>query len=81
MQSTNIWVGNLRASVHCIYDRCEGRNIHEGSDTGTMGAHGEAMTASRIMDNAETWCNKFDKEQFKATLKDVQYNPKLSFNL
>ena len=33
------------------------------------------------MDIAETWCNKFGKEQLKATLKDVQYNPKSNFNL
>ena len=39
-----------------------------------MGAHGEDMTASSIMDIAGTWCNQFGDEQLKATLKDVQYN-------
>ena len=46
-----------------------------------MGAHGEAMTASSIMDIARTLCNQFGEEQLKATLKDVQYNTKKIFNL
>ena len=53
-----------------------GSNICKGSGTGTIGAHGEDMNISSIKDITETWCNKFDKEQLKATLKDVQYNPK-----
>ena len=43
---------------------------------GTMGMHGEAITASSIMAIARTWCNQFGKEHLKATLNDVQYNPK-----
>ena len=39
------------------------------------------MTADSIMNVAGTWCNKFGKEQLKAILKDVQYNPKSNFNL
>ena len=62
-------------------DRCKGSNIHEGSGADTMGAHGKTMTSSSIMDIARTWCNKFGKEQLKATLKNVQYNPKSNFNL
>ena len=46
-----------------------------------VSAHGEAMTASSIMDITGIWCNKFGKEQLKAMLKDVQYNPKSNFNL
>ena len=42
-----------------------GSNIHEGSDAGTIGAHGEAMTASSIMNISGTWCNKFCKEPLK----------------
>ena len=61
-------------------DRCKGSNIHEGSDAGTTGAHSKTMTASSIINIAGTWCNKFGK-QLKATLKDVQYNPKSYFNL
>ena len=81
MQSPNIWVSDLEVSVHCMNNECKGSNIHEGSDTGTIGAHGEAMTANRIMDIAGTWCNKFGEKQLKATSKDVQYNPKSNFNL
>ena len=39
------------------------------------------MTASSIMDIAETSCNQFGKEWLKATLKDMQYNPKWNCNL
>ena len=81
LQSANIWVGDSGASVHCTNDRCRGSNIHEDSGTGTVGAHGGAMTASSIMDITGTWCNKFGKEQLKATLRDVQYNPKSNFKL
>ena len=62
-------------------NRIRGSNIHEGSGTGIIGAHGEVMTASSIMDVARTWCNKFGKEQLKTALRDVQYNPKSNFNL
>ena len=51
-------LGDLGAS-HCTNNRCRGSNIHEGSGTGTIGAHGGAMTASSIMDITGTWCNKF----------------------
>ena len=81
LQSTNIWGGHLVASLPCTHNRCRGSNILKGSGAGTTGAHGEAMTASNIMDIAGTWCNKFGKEQLKAILKDVQYNPKSNFNL
>ena len=81
LQSTNIWVGDLGVSVHCLNDRVRGSNIHQGSGTGTIGEHGDAMTARSIMDTAGTWCNKFSEEQLKATLKDVQYNPKSNFKL
>ena len=74
-------VGELGASVHCTNDWCRGSNICKGSGTGTIGAHCEAMTASSMMDVAGTFCNKFNKKQLKATLKDVQYNPKSNFNL
>ena len=53
----------------------------EGSGAGTMGAHGKAMTARSIIGIARIWCNKFGEEQLKATLKGVQYNPKLNLNL
>ena len=39
------------------------------------------MTTCSIMDIAGTWCNKFGKEQLKALLKDVEYNPKSNFSL
>ena len=39
------------------------------------------MTARNIMDIAGIWCNKFGEEQLNATLQNVQYNPKLKFNL
>ena len=81
LQSANIWVGDSEASVHCTNDRTKCTNIHKGSVIDTMCAHGEAMTASSIMDIPGTWCNKFSKEQLKATLKDVQYNLKSNFNL
>ena len=58
-----------------------GSNLCEGSGTGTIGAHYKAMTARSIMDIAVTWCNMFGKEQLKATLKNVQFNPKSNFNL
>ena len=80
LQSANIWVGDSGASVHCINDRCRGSNTCKGSGTGTMGAHGKAMTVSSIMDIVGTWCNKFGEEQLKAKLKDVQCNPKSNFN-
>ena len=73
LQSTNIWVGDFRASVHCTNNKCGGSNISKGN--------GEAMTASSIIDVAGTWCNKFGEEQIKAMLKDVQYNPKSNLNL
>ena len=72
LHSTNVWVGDLRVPVHSTNDRCRASNIQEGSGTGTMGTHGQAMTASSILDIAGTWCNKFGKEQLKATLKDMQ---------
>ena len=81
LQSTNIWVSGLGSSVDCTNDRCGGSNICGGSGTSTVGAHSEAMTASSIIDIAGTWCNKFGKEQLKATLKDVRCNPKSNFNL
>ena len=46
-----------------------------------MGVYGKAMPASSNMDIAGTWWNKFGKEQLKAMYKNVQYNPKLNFNL
>ena len=52
LQYANIWVGDFESSVPCTNDRSRGNNIHEGSGTGTVGAHGEAMTASSIMDIA-----------------------------
>ena len=81
LQSANRWVDGSGASVHCTNDRHRGSNIHEGNGAGTMGAHGKAMIARSIMDIAVTWCNKFGKEQLRAMLKDVQYNPKSNFNL
>ena len=39
------------------------------------------MTASNIMDIARTWCDQFGKDQVRATLKGVWYNPKSNFNL
>ena len=54
-------------------DRHGGSKIHEGNGTDTVGAYGEAMTASSIMDIAGTSCNKFGEEQLKA--------PKSNFNL
>ena len=51
--------------MHCTNDRCGASNLHEGSGAGTIGAHGEAMTASSIMDIAQTWCNKFGDKQLK----------------
>ena len=62
-------------------DRFEGSNICKVSGIGIIDAHGGAMTASSIMDIAGTLCNKFGKEQWKAMLKDVQYNPTSNFNL
>ena len=67
--------------MHCTNDKIRISNIHGGSGTGTVGAHGKAMTASSIMDIVGTWCNKIGEEQLKATLKDVLYNPKSNFNL
>ena len=67
--------------VHDMNDRHGGSNMHKGRGTCPVGAHYKTMTASSIMDIAGTWCNKFCKEQLKATLKDVQYNPKSNFNL
>ena len=61
LQSTNVWVGDSGASVHCTNSRCRGSNIHEGIGAGTIGAHSKAMTASRILVIAGTWCNKFVK--------------------
>ena len=54
LQSTNIWVGDSGASVHCMNKRDGGSNIHKGSGPGTLGTHGKAMTASSIMDIAGT---------------------------
>ena len=54
LQSANIWVGDLGSSVHCMNDRCGVCTIHEGSDTGTVGAHSKAMTVHSIMDIAGT---------------------------
>ena len=81
LQYANIWVGDLGASLHCTNDSHGASKKHEGSSTGTIGAHGMAMTASSIMDIAGTLCNKFGKEQLKAMLKDVKYNPKSKMKL
>ena len=62
-------------------NRHGGSNTCKGSGKGTIGAHCEVMTASSIMDISGSWCNMFGKEQLKAMLKDVQYNPKSNFNL
>ena len=51
-----------------------------GSVTGTIGAYGEAMTVSSIMDITVTWCNKLSDKQLKVMLKDAQYNSKSNFN-
>ena len=75
MQSINICVDDSGAFVHCTNNRCGGSNVCKGSGTGTVGEHGKAITASSIMDITGAWCNKFGKEQLKATLTDVQYNP------
>ena len=61
LQSANIWVGDLVAYVDCMNNRCGGSNICEGSGTGTIGTHGEAMTTSSIMDITGTWCNNLTK--------------------
>ena len=76
LQSTDIWVGDSGASVHSTNERCRGSNMCKGNGAGTIGAHDRVITASSIMDIAGTWCNTFGKEQLKAMLKDVQYNPK-----
>ena len=81
LQSTNIWVGDSRASIHYTNGRTRVIYIHEGGSIGNVGEHGEIMTASSIMDITRTWCNQFVKEQLEATLKDVQYNSRLNFNL
>ena len=81
MPHANIWVGDSRASEHCINDRHGGSNICKGSGADTIVAHGETMTASNIIDIAGIWCINFGKEQLKATLKDVKYNPKSIFYL
>ena len=58
LQSTQIWVGELGASVICTNDRIRGSNIYEGSCcTGTMSTDDEAMTASGMINIARTWCN------------------------
>ena len=51
-------------------NRHGGSNICKDSGKGTVGAYGEAMSASSIMNIAGTLCNKFE-EQLKATLKDL----------
>ena len=81
LQSANIWMADLGVSIHCMNDETGGINVHEGGNVGTMGTHSEATTASSIIDIARTWCNQFGEDQPKATLKDVQYDLKLSFNL
>ena len=63
LQSANIWVGDLGASLDCMNNRCGGSNICKGSGIGTIGTHGEAMTTSSIMDISGTWCKKFVKGQ------------------
>ena len=65
LQSANVWVGDLGASVHCTNDRHGHSNTHKGNGGGTIGAYGKDMSASSIMDISGTWCNKFDKEQLK----------------
>ena len=50
LQSADIWVGDLGASVLCTNDRHGGINIREGSSADIIGAHGEVMTVSSIMD-------------------------------
>ena len=62
-------------------DRIRGINIDKNGGIGTVGVHGEVMTAISIIDITKTWCNQFGKEQLKATLTDVQYNPKSDLNL
>ena len=52
LQSANIWVGDLGASVHCTNNRHGDNNIHKGSGAGSVGDHRKAMTASSIMDTA-----------------------------
>ena len=81
LQSTNIWICDAGASLHCMNDTTRGINSHQNGSNGIMGVHGGANTASSIMDTTGTWCNVFYKEQLKAILKNVQYNPKAIFNL
>ena len=68
-------MGDSGASNNYTNDRTRGINIHEGGNIGPIGTHGEAMTASVIMDITGIWC-KFGREQLRGTLKDVQYKPK-----
>ena len=42
----------LMQSVHCMNDRSRDSNVHKGNGADNVGAHGEAMTASSIMDIA-----------------------------
>ena len=71
LQSINIWLGDLEASIYCMNDKTGGINIYEGGGVGTMGMDGEAITASGMINNAGTWYNQFGKDKLKATLKDV----------
>ena len=61
LQSANILVHDLGASVHCMNDRNGDSNIHEGSGAGSVGALHKTMTASRIMDTAGTCATNLAK--------------------
>lgn len=54
------------------------QNILNPQDVTTLGLHGTAATATKLIDIWHCWCNH---ELLPAYLTNVRYNEKSSFNL
>ncbi len=81
LQHRDIWVGDTGASVHCTNDIVWAHNVQEPPSVTTLGQHGTAATASKLVDIGGHWCDQYGDELVQACLTNVWYNPKLNFNL
>ncbi len=81
LRHRDIWVGDTGASVHCTNDMVGAHNIREPPTVTTLGQHGAAATASKLVDIHGQWCDQYGDELVPACLTKVRYNPKSNFNL
>ncbi len=76
MQHRDIWVGNTGERIHHTNNIVEGHNVCKPPLVTTLGQHGTAATASKLVDICGQWRDHYRDELVPAYLTNVHYNPK-----